>query len=195
MVDSFATSMPFRLGATTRRVSVRMASFGLAARRIPRRDMTDRLLLPYPFDDEHPRLSGSVLAHERKAFHDAFNASAGCLHAGGRFLPLPVCQRCGASRASDIPSPRARRALSRWTCSLVARGLDDCHSRSVKNQSFHRPRCLPSKGIESLSPTWFPTKEDRFDALPISRLRRRDRALDALSRRCLLLPSAASTPC
>jgi len=51
--------------------------------------MTDRLLLPYPFYDEHPRLSGSVLTHERKAFHDAFNASAGCLHdSGGVFFPF-----------------------------------------------------------------------------------------------------------
>lgn len=89
----------------------------------------------------------------------------------GAFSSPSVCK---ASRTSDIPSPRARRALSRWTCSRIARGLDDCHSRSVKNRSFHRPGCLPSKGIDSLSPTWFPTKEYRIDTSPISRLGRRD---------------------
>lgn len=88
-------------------------------------------------------------------------------------------------RASDTPSAPALGALPSWACSRFAGARDDCHSRSVKKESFHRPECLLSKGIDSLSPTWFPTKEDRFDSSPISRLRRRDPVLDVSSRRCL----------
>jgi hypothetical protein len=92
MVDSYRDEharSPYRHHSSRQRTN---GFFRASCEKIPRRDMTDRLLLPYPFDDEHPRLSGSVLEHERKAFHDAFNASVGCLRAGGRFLPLPVCQ-------------------------------------------------------------------------------------------------------
>jgi hypothetical protein len=88
-------------------------------------------------------------------------------------------------RASDAPSAPALGALPCWACSRFAGARGDCHSRSVKKESFHRRERLPSKGIEPLSPTWFPTKEDRLDTSPISRLRRRDPALDVSSRRCL----------
>jgi hypothetical protein len=109
-----------------------------------------------------------------------------------RFGGLPACwgafsspSGLPATRRSTEPltsRPRTRPGLChREACSVFTFDLDDCHSRPVKSKSFHRPRCLPSKGIESLSPTWFPTKEDRLDPIPISRLRRRDPVSDASS--------------
>ena len=187
-LPSLTTSTPFRLVATTRRVSVRMASFRLAARNpAARHDRPTSASQPVLRRAPAPlwlRACAREVGVSRRL--PRFGGLSACWGAFSTPSGLPAMS---VNRASDTPSSRALRAgVLFGTCSPITRGLDDCHFRSVKIKSFHRPRCLPSKGIESLSPTWFPTKEYRFDPSSISRLCRRDSTLDASSRRCL--PSA-----